>query len=229
MSKSLTPGLVEGISRNLMTISVGDVAAMSRSSMAAAGFHLSSVAPTTNGSKKGMHASVDKLFEEGDVFNSSCRDVLPTISEKPSPGSLMSPLKSPDSVHSDSTPPREKAPLPKPQPPPKPTPPPKPQSQPTSLPTVAKSDATVNPDMNTSGLWIEFQKQKRLLEQLMNDDDTRIARDARNRQFNTPPMAGNLRDDANYVTPGKSNQSPVKETLSFKYRLYFVSWTNGNA
>lgn len=82
MSKSLTPGLVDGLSRSLMAISVGDMAAMSRSSMAATGFHLN----TGSQPRKSMQTSVDKLFEEGDcVFSSSCFDALPTIHEKPSP------------------------------------------------------------------------------------------------------------------------------------------------
>lgn len=65
MSKSLTPNLdALGHGRNSMAYSVGDLSNMSRSY---AGFHLTG--------KKAMNTSVDKLFEGGDVFSTSCADL----------------------------------------------------------------------------------------------------------------------------------------------------------
>lgn len=75
MSRSLAPNL-EGLlcsNKHLMTMSVGDLAAMSRSF---AGFHLSN--------KKSMNMSVDRLFSDSDVFSNSYAD-LPSIMETPSP------------------------------------------------------------------------------------------------------------------------------------------------
>lgn len=65
MSKSLTPNLdALGHGRNSMAYSVGDLSNMSRSY---AGFHLTG--------KKAMNTSVDRLFEGGDVFSTSCADL----------------------------------------------------------------------------------------------------------------------------------------------------------
>ncbi|KFM64764.1 WD repeat-containing protein 47, partial [Stegodyphus mimosarum] len=65
MSKSLTPNLdALGHGRNSMAFSVGDLSNMSRSY---AGFHLTG--------KKAMNTSVDRLFEGGDVFSTSCADL----------------------------------------------------------------------------------------------------------------------------------------------------------
>ncbi|XP_054719463.1 WD repeat-containing protein 47-like [Uloborus diversus] len=63
MSKSLTPNL-DTLGRNSMAYSVGDLSNMSRSY---AGFHLTG--------KKAMNTSVDRLFEGGDVFSTSCADL----------------------------------------------------------------------------------------------------------------------------------------------------------
>ena len=100
MSKSLTPGIVDGLTKSVMNFSINDMTAMSRSSFAATGFHLNANntngdnntndSHDSNGNKNGSQTSVDRLFEEGEVFSSSCFQRLPTISEKPSPVSTAS-------------------------------------------------------------------------------------------------------------------------------------------
>ena len=119
MSKSLTSGIVDGLSKSIMSFSLKDAADMSHSSFAAGEFHLGqrsgpmtnttsnvtgNVTESTTASMANMtpnlkttsppnkpHDSfrtpgkdeqmMEKMFEQGNVFNSSCLGKLTTISE----------------------------------------------------------------------------------------------------------------------------------------------------
>jgi hypothetical protein len=144
MSKSLTPGLVDGLTRSLMTFSVCDMAAMSRSSFAATGFHLNSNNSGNSGNKKDLQTSVDRLFEEGEVFSSTCFGTLPTIPEKPSPVSATLVDEQKFVSHNES----------------------KAQMQ-----LTPKSAKDLNQSQNTPDLWQKFQKEKqKLMQKLMNEE-----------------------------------------------------------
>jgi hypothetical protein len=144
MSKSLTPGLVDGLTRSLMTFSVCDMAAMSRSSFAATGFHLNSNNTGNSGNKKDLQTSVDRLFEEGEVFSSTCFGTLPTIPEKPSPVSATLVDEQKFVSHNES----------------------KAQMQ-----LTPKSAKDLNQSQNTPDLWQKFQKEKqKLMQKLMNEE-----------------------------------------------------------
>ncbi|CAG2101096.1 unnamed protein product, partial [Medioppia subpectinata] len=158
MSKSLTPGLVDGLTKSIMNFSISDMTAMSRSSFATTGFHLNSnnnnnainnsVNNNSNGNKsvnKSLQTSVDRLFEGDEVFSSSCFQRLPTISEKASPVSTLSGEES-RCVSSAN------------------------QSVILSPNSCAKD---VNSGHNPQDLWLKFQKEKqKLLEKLGSDDDS---------------------------------------------------------
>ncbi|XP_053211123.1 WD repeat-containing protein 47-like isoform X2 [Panonychus citri] len=83
MSKSLTTGLLDSLPKNNVGVgfSVGEIAEMSRSSIAGLGFHLKS---SQNEGKTNDQNGVDKLFESDLVFSSSCIDKLPTVDSKSS-------------------------------------------------------------------------------------------------------------------------------------------------
>lgn len=85
MSKSLTASLMQNASaKDLMTMSVCDIAQFSRSTLAATGFHLEKGEENPNQACDQMEASVDRLFLGQDVFNSSrCASQMPTIEEQP--------------------------------------------------------------------------------------------------------------------------------------------------
>ncbi|XP_074596655.1 WD repeat-containing protein 47-like isoform X2 [Brevipalpus obovatus] len=97
MSRSLIPGVVDNFSRSFVEFTVGEVAEMSRSSLAGVGFHLKS-SPTPK--KVSEQTNVDRLFDGGDVFNSSCIDRLPCSDDNETPANRM--LKSPPSSSSTS-------------------------------------------------------------------------------------------------------------------------------
>lgn len=170
-----------------------------------------------------MQASVDKLFEEGDVFNSSCRDVLPSIKERPSPCSPSSSLTSPVFSQPSSVPPsREKSPERFKRAIPQKKVPSPPRSLGTVLPSSsshfeppARSFLPVNQsmtsqDMGMSGLWREFNKQKQMFEKLVEEPNigTPPAPQARHAQY--PSLPNNLAQGeklTNYSTPPVQPQS----------------------
>ena len=160
MSKSLTPGIVDGLTKSVMNFSITDMTAMSRSSFATTGFHLNSTNGTdnsvnnsnNNSLKKVGQTSVDRLFEEGDVFSSSCFQRLPTISEKPSPVSTVSIEEckllneTVNSIHSQ------------------------PLLQSHNMIVMSAKD--VNQSQNTPDLWQKFQREKqKLLEKLLKEEE----------------------------------------------------------
>lgn len=101
MSKSLTSGILDGLSKSIMSFSLKDAADMSHSSIAATReFHLSQQSggqmtadspvrlPATSTAeafrtpgKNSDEQMMEKMFEQGNVFNSSCLGKLSTISE----------------------------------------------------------------------------------------------------------------------------------------------------
>ena len=94
MSKSLTSGIVDGLSKSIMSFSLKDAVDLSHSSIATTEFHLSQTSPkksevnklnvtTANPSNGRMNDEklMEKMFEHGSVFNSSIFGKLSTINE----------------------------------------------------------------------------------------------------------------------------------------------------
>lgn len=93
MSKSLTSGIVDGLSKSIMSFSLKDAVDMSHSSIATTEFHLSqnntpiateNRSETTNllsTNKKNDEKLMETMFEHGNVFNSSLFGKLSTIEE----------------------------------------------------------------------------------------------------------------------------------------------------
>lgn len=200
MSKSLTPGLVDGLTKSVMNFSINDMTAMSRSSFAATGFHLNANNNNgdnnssdrhfshnnnnnSNGIKKGSQTSVDRLFEEGEVFSSSCFQRLPTISEKPSPVSTAS---NEDSRFLTET-----------------LNPIQCQNQSHIPPDVINSAKDFNTSHNTPDLWQKFQKEKqRLLEKLLQEEEELFL-------CGTSPQMISSRDNSYQRTYANQIQTPV--------------------
>lgn len=168
MSKSLTPGLIDGLSRSLIaSISINDMTAMSRSSFAATGFHLNSV-----DIMKDSQTSVDRLFQHGNVFQSSCIESLPTTADKPPNSQPNKPPNSQPNQPANSQPNQSANSQPN-QPSVKINDEskvlqesPANNSQVTLTPKSAKSDKQDSPD-----LWERFQMEKqKLMEKLLNDE-----------------------------------------------------------
>lgn len=79
MSKSLSSANVDHLSKSVMSFSLKDAANLSQSSIAGAEFHLSG---TVESSEKNVNEKqVERMFEEGNVFNSSLFGKLQTIRE----------------------------------------------------------------------------------------------------------------------------------------------------
>ncbi|RWS04526.1 WD repeat-containing protein 47-like protein [Dinothrombium tinctorium] len=181
MSKSLTPGLIDKLSQSIIDFSIGDVAAMSRSSMTASGFHLSSVTPL----KKSMQTSVDKLFEEGDVFNSSCIGTLPTITEKSTPTSVKSPdtPKFTDTLASKST----------------------------FVSAVSKEKSESNKsakieDLNSPDLWRAFQEKKRVLLEKLREEELLLERTFSPSNSNNQKFFNSIDEQSSQSAHLKDNQ-----------------------
>jgi hypothetical protein len=80
MSKSLSSANVDNLSKSVMSFSLKDAANLSHSSIAGGEFHLS-VAPDATNEKNVNEKIVERMFEEGNVFNSSLFGKLQTIKE----------------------------------------------------------------------------------------------------------------------------------------------------
>uniref|UniRef100_T1L4M5 CTLH domain-containing protein n=1 Tax=Tetranychus urticae TaxID=32264 RepID=T1L4M5_TETUR len=147
MSKSLTSGLLDSLPRNPMVYSVGEIAEMSRSSIAGLGFHLKS---NSVENKNVDQNGVDKLFESDLVFSSSCIDKLPMIEEK-------SPIQTEPEKKITHSEPKEQQQLSSPN-----------DTQ-NGVPKNVISSKSANPitihppsSINESpDLWVKFQKQKK--------------------------------------------------------------------
>lgn len=163
MSKSLTPGIVDGLTKSVMNFSITDMTAMSRSSFATTGFHLNSTngneiavnnSNNNNSAIKTGQTSVDRLFEEGDVFSSSCFQKLTPISEKPSPVSTVS-MEDSKLLNEAINTIQRQTPI-----------------HPQSLNITPISAKDVIQSQNSSDLWQKFQKEKqKLLEKLLKEEE----------------------------------------------------------
>ncbi|CAM5999689.1 unnamed protein product [Sphagnum balticum] len=208
LSKSLTSGLVDGLSRSVMAFSVNDVAAMSRSSFAATGFHLNDSNSSGNinsGKKSSSQASVDRLFEEGDVFQSSCFETLPTIPEKVSSSPLVGDKENskllskqdeviPNNSMIDHNQSHEQKPL-------------------ISTPKSVNNSQNKHSILDTPDLWQKFQREKqKLMQKLIIEEEEVIDNviDLRN-NYKTPPM-GQQQAANNNIVISNENVTPVSQT-----------------
>lgn len=206
MSKSLTPGLIDGLSRSLIaSISINDITAMSRSSFAATGFHLNPV-----DIMKDSQTSVDQLFQHGNVFQSSCIQSLPTTTTDKSANSQ--PNQPNVKTHDESKVLQES---------------PANNSQVTLTPKSAKSNKQDSPD-----LWERFQMEKqKLMDKLFNDESSVpnsniTSIEEKQNKFSTPENDPKLLETNNEnITPisqmGQSNYpNPGRLTTSTPKRDY---------